>query len=335
MSTTFTHLINNRILNTFKPLEDELELSPEKNYLFDLSYLCAIDVEGSKAIDFLQGQLTSDIGSVSDIQMIQSAQCNLKGRILALMDIINWHGIKLILPKDVQEATLHSLNKYALLSRVNLKSNTQFKIFGFYLQNQEDIIPDTKFFPNALYAQSYTAHSCFYHLGNGFYIFLVLNENALEIQDRFLKKDQYLGSLTWHTLRLSQQQVEIYPESRGLFLPHRLDLQKTPYINFNKGCYKGQEIIARMHYKATLKHQMSVYEIKTHHSLYAGQKLLEQPQGTEMGELVDFSILGSGHYIIAVSILKESGQTVFLDGHNQPIELTEVSIKLSNPLIYK
>ncbi|WP_454782585.1 CAF17-like 4Fe-4S cluster assembly/insertion protein YgfZ [Legionella sp. WA2022007384] len=333
MSTTFTHLINNRALTTFNALENELKLLPQKNYLFDLSYLSTIDVEGNKAIDFLQGQLTCDLGSISDIQMIQGAQCNLKGRILALMDIINWHGVKLVLPKDLQESTIHSLSKYALLSRVSLKSTIQFKIFGFYLQNQEDILPDTDFFPNALYAQSYTAHSCFYHLGNGFYIFLVQNEHTQEIQERFIRKEQFLGSLTWHTLRLFQQQIDIYPESRGLFLPHRLDLQKTPYINFNKGCYKGQEIIARMHYKATLKHQMSVYQIKTEHKIYSGQKLFEQPGGSELGELVDFSILGYGHYLIAVSILKGTGQTVFLDGHDQPIELAEASIELSNPLM--
>ncbi|PWY55319.1 folate-binding protein YgfZ [Legionella qingyii] len=332
MSTTFTHLINNRALTTFKALNNELELLPQKNYLFDLSYLSAIDVEGNKAIDFLQGQLTCDLGSLSDIQMIQGAQCNLKGRILALMDIINWQGVKLILPEDLQEATIHSLSKYALLSRVSLKSNAQFKIFGFYLQNQEDIIPDTEFFPNALYAHTYNARSCIYHLGNGFYIFLVLAEHAHEIQDRFMRKEQFLGSLTWHTLRLYQQQIEIYPESRGLFLPHRLDLQKTPYINFNKGCYKGQEIIARMHYKATLKHQMKLYEIMTDQKIYSGQKLFENPEGTELGQLVDFSILKPGRYLIAVSILKGNEQTVFLEGHNQSIELTNPSVTLSNPL---
>ncbi len=332
MSTTFTHLINNRALTVVKALEKELVLQPHKNYLFDLSYLSVIDIEGTKAIDFLQGQLTCDLSSMSDIHMIQGAQCNLKGRILALMDIITWQGVKLILPKDLQEATINSLSKYALLSRVALKTNTQLSVFGFYLQNQEDIIPDTEFFPNTLYAQTYNTHSCLYHLGNGFYVFLVLADYAHDLQERFMKKDQFLGSLTWHTLRLAQQQIEIYPESRGLFLPHRLDLQQTPYISFNKGCYKGQEIIARMHYKATLKHQMKIYEIKTEQKIHSGQKLLNNLGGIELGELVDFSILEPGRYLIAVSLLKGAEQTVFFEGHNQTVELVEVSTKLPNPL---
>ncbi|VEB37303.1 YgfZ/GcvT domain-containing protein [Legionella cherrii] len=324
MSNIFTHPVNSRTLTTFKDLEKELILLPQLNYLFDLSYIGVVDVIGDKAIDFLQGQLTCDVQSVSDIQMIQGAQCNLKGRILALMDIIDWQGIKLILPADLEEATINSLNKYALLSRVSLKTSKCFKIFGFYLQNQKDIIPDSDFFPSTPYSQTYNAHSCFYHLGNGFYILLTLAENAQEIQQRFVNKEQFLGSLTWHTLRLYQKQIEIYPESRGLFLPHRLDLQQTPYISFNKGCYKGQEIIARMHYKATLKHQMKICEIKTEQKIYSGQKILNQPEGTELGELVDFSILGLDHYLVAVSILKEADRTVFLEGCHQSIELTDV-----------
>ncbi|QLZ68998.1 glycine cleavage system protein T [Legionella sp. PC1000] len=332
MSTTFTHLINDRTLTTFKALEEELVLLPNKNYLFDLSYLAVIDVEGNKAIDFLQGQLTCDLNSMSDIQMIEGAQCNLKGRILTLMDIINWQGVKLVLPQDLQERTINSLSKYALLSRVMLKENTKFHIFGFYLQNHEDIIPDTEFFPNSVYAQTYTNHSCSYHLGNGFYVFLVLTDYAHAIQERFMKNDQLLGSLTWHTLRLFQQQIEIYPESRGLFLPHRIGLQQTSYISFNKGCYKGQEIIARMHYKATIKHQLKIYEIATEQKIYSGQKLLNKTEGSEVGELIDFSILTSGRYLIAVSILKEVEPTVFFEGHNQLVELTNPSVILANPL---
>ena len=85
----------------------------------------------------------------------------------------------------------------------------------------------------------------------------------------------------------------------------RLDLHQTPYLSFNKGCYKGQEIIARMHYKATLKHQLGLYEISTPEKIYSGQKLLNE-SGAEVGELVDYSLLGKEHYLVIVSLLKGS-----------------------------
>ncbi|MGL5741796.1 MAG: YgfZ/GcvT domain-containing protein [Legionella sp.] len=326
MNTAFEHLINDRALTACQAIESELKLQPGKNYLFKLSYLNALDVEGDKSVDFLHGQLTCDVHSMSDIQMIQGAQCNLKGRILTLIDVVTWHGVKLILPQDLTEATVNSLNKTAMLSHVSLKTNTNLLVFGLYLQNQEDIAPETRFFPNALHAQTYSEHSCYYHLGNGFYIFLVQSEVAEEMQKHFMEKEQLLGSLTWHTLRLAQKQIDIYPNSRGLFLPHRLDLHQTQYLNFNKGCYKGQEIIARMHYKATLKHQMKIYEIQTAHKIHSGQKLLNKTDGAEVGELVDYSMLNNdGRYLIAVSMLKGADLAVLFEGHTDPISLQERS----------
>lgn len=325
MSTTFEDSINDRILTTFKPIDEELKLQLKKNYLFDLSYLAVLDVDGAKALDFLQGQLTCDIHSISDIKMLQGAQCNLKGRILSLMDIVSWHGVKLVLPNDLIEPTINSLNKTALLSRISLKTNDQLSIFGFYLQNDQDIIPNIKFFPDPHCAQTYNDYSCFYHLGNGFYILLIQSDFAHDIKQYFTDKSQILCSLTWHTLRLAQKQIEIYPSSRGLFLPHRLDLHQTHYISFNKGCYKGQEIIARMHYKGTLKHQLKIYEIKTEQKIYSGQKFFNSSHSSELGELIDFSILNHGHYLVALSILTGTEHSVLFEGHEKLIELTEFS----------
>lgn len=332
MNTMSKHLINNRELTTVNPVDQELMIPPQKNFLFDLSYLSIIDVEGIKATEFLQGQFTSDINLISDIKIGQAAQCNIKGRILALMDIINWNGFKLILPRDLQESTINSLNKYALLSRVTLKANDKYNIFGFYLQNKGDILPASEFFPTTLYAQTYSADFCMYHLGNGFYIILSQGDYGTKLKETFIKNDQFLGSLTWHSLRLAQYQVDIYPESRSIFLPHRLNLHQTPYISFNKGCYKGQEIIARMHYKATLKHQMKIFHIKTGHKIHSGQKILNKVEGTEIGEIIDFSILNEEHYLVAASILKDAGTDIFLEGSSQPVKLMDFPTELVNPL---
>lgn len=329
MNSLFTHSINNRTLTTYNSIEKELELLPDKNYLFDLSYLSVLDVSGDKAIEFLQGQVTCDVQSLTDIQMVQGAQCNLQGRILTLMDILNWQGIKLVLPSDLMDPTIKSLTKTAMLSRVSLGNNSDLCILGFYFQNANDLIPDANFFADTLHTLTQGTYSCWYHLGNHFYIFIAPAEFAKKLSQLFAEKNQLRGSLTWHTLRLKQQEITIYPETRGLFLPHRLDLQKTPYLSFNKGCYKGQEIIARMHYKATIKHHMQPGTILTHENIYSGQKLFSGSTHTEVGELIDFSPLDSNpntkHYLVVVSILKDFNESVLFDGHNQSIELNTVT----------
>ncbi len=324
MKKIFEHTINSRILTTYNSIENELKLDTKRNYLFDLSYLTVLDVLGDNSLDFLQGQLTCDVRLISDIQMLQGIQCNLKGRILALLDVILWKNYNLILSADIAESTQTSLNKTAQLSRVSLQRNSDLKIWGFYLQNNSDLIPDKTFLPNNLYAQAQTPDYCYYHLGNGFYIFIIQAEIEEKFCKSFKERDQLLGSLTWHTLRLHQRQFEIYPESRGLFLPHRLGLHQTQYISFNKGCYKGQEIIARTHYKATIKHELNLYIIQSEHRVHSGQKVLKVDEEVELGELIDYSPLGDKCYLIAVSILKQAPQIVRLEGQSQSISLEKV-----------
>lgn len=321
MKNNLNHLINSRALTTFNPLASELQLDLEKNYLFDLSHLGALEVHGDRSVEFLQGQLTADINKVSDIQMIQAAQCNLKGRILALMDVIAWDGIKLIMPKDIIEQTKASLSKTAPLARVTVAESIGYSFWGFYLQNPDDLIPYSVFLPKELYAKAQGTDFCYYHLGNGFYVFIIKNCEPNSLTQSFIQKNQFLGSLTWHTLRLSHHQLTIYPESRGSFLPHRLDLHQTSYLSFDKGCYKGQEIIARTHYKATLKHELCLYQIHSPASLRSGLKLFRANEGVEVGEVVDYSCLGNDHYLVAVSILKDKPMSVRLEGHAGIIDL--------------
>jgi folate-binding protein YgfZ len=315
------------VFTTLKPLEKELELVPKFNYLFDLSYLSILEVHGDKAREFLQGQLTCDLNLLSSNKALQGAQCNLKGRILSLISLIDWCGIKMILPTDILEPTLMSLSKAAMLSRVKLSQNQKIKLFGFYLQNIDDVLPngiDPSLLHTAAYVTASTEDLCLYHLENGFYYIILKDVQGECISSSFANKNQFLGSLTWHTIQLANKRIEIYPNSRGLFLPHRLDLHLSHYISFNKGCYKGQEIIARTHYKATIKHELKLFRVRTNEKLYSGQIIYFDHGNREYGELVDFSPIGENSYIIAASCLKEDISLVLFDGHESSICLNSL-----------
>jgi folate-binding protein YgfZ len=316
-----THVINGRVLTTNKPIAEELHLTEEKNYLFALPHLSTVTVSGDKASLFLQGQLTADIKKVNTESMTHSAQCNLKGRILALMDVVNWQGIQLILPLDISAQTQSSLTKAALLSKVKVQNDTNYITFGFYLQNTKDLIPNSLMLPKGLYEVTKNEYSCCYNLGKGYYHYLVHQDKVEQFSQRFIEQDQLLGSLTWHTLRLKEQQLSIYPNSRGLFLPHRLDLHQTNYLSFDKGCYKGQEIIARTHYRGLLKHELKIYKIKSKEPLFSGQKLFKLPEKIDVGEVIDFSYLDDNSYVIAVSLQKGAPLDLYLEHHSEPVRL--------------
>ena len=88
----------------------------------------------------------------------------------------------------------------------------------------------------------------------------------------------------WHEMRLLQLQFELYPETVGLFLPHDLGLENQ-WIDFKKGCYRGQEIIARMHYLGQSKVHLRLFSNPSFLHLNPGDSMEEQ--GIIVGEVVD------------------------------------------------
>lgn len=293
-----------------------------KNYLFDLSNCSSLEVRGEQAQAFLQGQLSCDLRQVTANTMRQGALCNLKGRILALLDIIDWHGLQLILPDDLLNSTQASLAKAALLSRVELKPTTSYQFYGFYLQNPQDVSPISIEQPQDRYGLFFNDEACCYSLGHSMYVILMRKEHSHTLIKPFLDCRQISTPFAWHQLLLKNKQVRIYPETRGLFLPHRLDLHRSGYLSFDKGCYKGQEIIARMHYRSKLKHSLQLVTIKTPEPLAAGQKIFDDTATLELGELIDFSPFSSNEYLAAVSILIEHPSVVRIEGHSVPVVLT-------------
>lgn len=279
-------------------------IAKDKNYLFDLDHLSVINVIGDKAREFLQGQVTCDVNAVHALQMRPAALCNLKGRILALMDIIDWDGIKLFTAKTLAHETINTLSKPALFSKVRLELNSDLKLYGFKHQNAQDVVPEGFKAMNNAY-EAFADIYLHYHLGNGFYILAVKESDSERITAPFVQSAQFADSKSWHAQMLNMLQVQIYPETRGLFLPQRLELDKTECISFTKGCYKGQEIIARMHYKSKSKHQLRCYRIQTEATLRAGERLLTPDTLSEYGEIIDYTQYGIHDYLVCVSHLIE------------------------------
>lgn len=298
--------INSRPYTVYGPHSKEDALHPHLNYLFDLSYMRCLAVIGANGRAFLQGQLSCDVREVTSYQMRQGALCNLKGRILALLDVVDWQGLCLILPDDLLDATQRSLTTAAALSKVKLVPSIDYELFGFYLQNPSDNIPFEAKLPHERHQMVHEEQYACYHLGDKQYLFIVDKTSASSIRESFIQHEQWVGSFAWHKLQLQHSRIEIYPESRGLFLPHRLGLDRSGHLHFNKGCYKGQEIIARMHYRSNRTHSLRSFVQTIDLPIHSGQRLLNQ-QSVEIGELIDFCPLNQedNQYLCVASLKLE------------------------------
>lgn len=305
---TQSFLINARDMSAFFSLTSELTYNPDTNYLFDLSHLSALRIQGEHAQDFLQGQLSCDLREVHERQMQRGALCNLKGRVLALMDVVLKHpnDVHLVLPRDLLSDTERSLAKQAIFSRVQLSQTSDTQWFGFHLQNPNQLVPWQTPPTDSLYGVSHEAGVYCYHLGQNFYVLGVEKSLAKTLQEPFIHTNQWRGALAWHALQLQQQLVQIYPESRGLFLPHRIGLHLTGYLNFNKGCYRGQEIIARTHFRATLKHTLQILTLELAAPPQSGHLINSVDPHMSRGEVIDYCPIGNHHYLIATSMPEET-----------------------------
>lgn len=280
-------------------------MATEKNYLFELPNYALVSVIGDKAQEFLQGQLTCDLRQVSDNVMRQGALCNLKGRVLALMNIVRWQQhYLLVLPHTLVEDTLRSLSKAAVLSRVRLSLTTDYHLFGFQLGSADNLLPFSAPCPARPYESLATEEGVIYNLKDGFYQIIVPKHAVDKLSTPFNAQEQLLGLSQWQERQLARLQVEIYPETRGQFLAHRLDLHKTSYISFDKGCYKGQEIIARTQYLGKLKYELQTAILPYSTQVQRGMKVLDPETKAEIGELIDFCLLDNGQCRVVVSILK-------------------------------
>lgn len=321
MKPMTTYPINDRAYTLYHPLAQDLSFDSDKSYIFDLSDLSVLNICGDNGVDFLQGQLTCDVKAVNETHMRPGGMCSLQGRLLALLDVIAWQGLHLVLPQDLIIPSQQALSKAALFSRVSLKQNTHISALGLYCPHPMK----TEFLPIPLPQETWqvtqNADLYCYALSEQLYIILFRQQAQKEAVFNYFGSNQQRGSLAWHYLELQLPRLSIYLNTRGLFLPHRLDLHTTHYLCFSKGCYKGQEIIARTHYRAKLKHSLKILRIHSQEPIFAGQKCYAKAHQNEIGEIVDYCPLDSEQYLIAIAILTEHANLIYLENHQNSINL--------------
>lgn len=231
--------------------------------IIPLDHLTIIEVFGQNPDKFLQGQLPCDINAIQEEHGIMTALCNLKGNIIALIYVLRQHNkFYLILPKNLSDQVIKTLTAVAKLSRIELKLNENLYVAGILSNNLQRItIKDT---PIAITATHQD----------------LLNQ--------------------WHITDLENNHPWIYPQTSEQFSPFDLGLQNTAGISFTKGCYRGQEIIARIHYLAKYKYKYETIIIpRSNTSIIPGQELI-LPKSTKPVTIIDWCPLDHNQIILGV-----------------------------------
>lgn len=216
-------------------------ISPKENLLINLISYGLIKVEGPDALSFLQGQLTCDVASIAPETSTLGAHCDPKGRIISLFYLFIYRdSYYLLMPRSLIPKALEGLKKYAIFFKATLHDESEnLLIVGIKTKTLQTF-----------------ANTATIAVTNERFI-LVGDLNSMQAAWQILAPKTTVGTeQTWHQLQINHPFPIIYPETSRLFLPHELNLPALNAVSFSKGCYTGQEIIARMHYKGKLKKKM-------------------------------------------------------------------------------
>ncbi len=219
--------------------------------LAELATYAIIDIRGADATDFLQGQLSNDIQLLDKDSSHQlSAYCSPKGRILALFNIFKTKaGYILVAPKLTMEKVLSRLKMFVMRSDVEIESTTDLTLYGLISKPDAQVASYKKL--RASGAQ------IFPHCIDATRAFVLADKAAKSAIEATRPPMLTSGqSNDWHTMNIEQNIPEVYIELVEALIPQSVNLDILGGVNFKKGCFPGQEIIARIKYRGKPKTRM-------------------------------------------------------------------------------
>lgn len=236
MHADWTNYLQTLNFSSHTPCDKQAILAP-------LTHLAVLSVTGKDAENFLQGQTTCDIKSLVDSEPRLGAYCNAKGRTISTFIITKQQdSFLLVLPSDLLDTVRKKLQMYILRADVHLTDQSdQLCIVGLYnieLKSQSNLYKYPQLDNGLMFISSPESARTFCTELIQQQEITLINENAwlgLDIQ----------AGIPW----LNQQTTEN-------FVPQMLNLDKLNAISFDKGCYTGQEIVARTHYLGKNKRAM-------------------------------------------------------------------------------
>jgi len=276
-----------------------------KNHSGRLAHLGALCFSGADTTTFLQGQVSNDARRLAAGRPLLAALANNQGRVFAILHLLpHASGVVAIVAQDLVAATLERLRKYVLRAKVRIAAaDEQLTVAGQHdaaaLQAAGLAVPDA--------AQGYAetdgigvarvaAHDarCF-----------VVGAAAV-LANRGLcgaAADATRIEADWRRADIEGGMPQIYAATCELFVPQMLNLDLIDGISFNKGCYTGQEIVARTQHLGRIKRRM--FRLQLPPGDYRIGQALMLPDGRS-GRITELAALEAGWAALAVLPLESA-----------------------------
>jgi hypothetical protein len=254
-------IYDNGALRHFGNPQVERRAARDGDILVDLSPWSLLRVSGSDAKNFLNAQLTNELGLVEPTRSQLSAWCSPQGRMLALFRVFHrGDGYFLQLPSVLLEEITKRLRMFVLRAKVKIEAvDAELVRVGLVGANAESLlrsaagaIPESV---DAVVTQDAVTLLRLPGIHPRFEIVAPPAE-AMALWEKLGAHVLATGPAAWSWHDIMAGVPTVLPATREAFVPQMANLELIGGVHFKKGCYPGQEIVARMQYLGRLKQRM-------------------------------------------------------------------------------
>lgn len=256
--------------------------------------LAVVEVGGRDAAAFLQGQVTCDMRCIDEDRSGLGAVCNPQGRVLANFRILRRDAaFLLVLAADLVEEIVQHLRRYVLRADVTL-TVTEWACLG--VRGELPRLPQTA--PRAVDESAWIGRIAWIRVPDALPRWLLLGQRAdLEAGLR-PSEAREAPRARWRMHDIRSGLPWVSAATSGRFLPQMLNLDLLGGVSFDKGCYTGQEIIARAHYRGQVKRRLYRFFAAGAEPPPPGTALVAGEEG--VGQVVNSARAAKGAELLAV-----------------------------------
>lgn len=264
-----------------------------------------IRIAGADARAFLHAQLTSDVLGLKTPRTQYGGYCTPKGRLIATFLLWNLdESVMLQLPQRISEDVRARLSRYVLRLKATLSNATSdYALFGVFgagaAQPLERLIQTV---PPELHAVVEHQGIAATRLGAERYAIVVPREHAGSVRYTLSMLAREETDAAWARLDVDHGIPVITTATQEEFVPQMVNLDLIGGVSYSKGCYPGQEIVARTHYLGRSKQRMHRVHLNGSGAMAPGDRLYSSAFGVEQasGMIVNAAETESGYEALAV-----------------------------------
>ena len=251
-------IVQDGVVAHFGNPQAELAAAASGSIIADLSHLDTLRLAGADAVDFLHGQVSCDVKSLGPASSRYGSYSTPKGRMLA--NFLLWRegdAIVMLLARDLTASVKKRLTMYVLRSKVTITQEPGV-LLGMSGPKAVTALAQASLPAPAdvhAIARGANGETVIQLPGHRFLVSAGIDQGR-KIWEAASRELTPAGATAWQWLEITQGLPLVTAATQDQFVPQMANLELIGGVSFQKGCYPGQEIVARMHYLGKVKRRM-------------------------------------------------------------------------------